>query len=396
MHAFTSLPLDDDLIDRILGFCPEFDTLLALLSTCKTIYSIFNTRPRSIIRTVAYNVAGPALADAVLALRPRKTRSTEECRCSLEELLEMLALSPAEKYKLQKNANVVRRFENVFSSWYKDQMSPKCTLLHEESFRFHRGLYRIILYSETFSPDYYYLKDLERSDYERLEKVQTERKQLLTRYSTEELLEMHAVVCFVTQMLEDVFGPNNIDRVQWGLSAGPAQTIEAFETDCWDPIQECFEIDLQLVDDDFAEYDGYFTDAFSRMWKERCVTPPPDGPYLGRSILDEINPEIITATDRRRQSKWPVWTAPPPAPPPFVYPPLEFMYPPPPPLCIADHPPGRHSITGGSFPGIEVTELTEESAAPPIGGPLLLPTFPPALDILSDRNRQHNYQPTYI
>ncbi|KAJ7652780.1 hypothetical protein DFH06DRAFT_1093806 [Mycena polygramma] len=211
MHTFTSLPLDDDVIDRILGFCPEFDTLLALLSTCKTIHSVFNARPRSITRAVAYNVAGPALADAVRALRPGKDRSTEECLCSPEELLATLGLSPAEKHKLQKNASVVRRFENVFSSFrYKNQMSPTSTLLQEESFRFHRGLYRIILYSETFGPDYYYLKDLERSDYERLDKLQTERKQLLMRYSTEELVEMHAVVCFVTQMLEDVFGPNNM------------------------------------------------------------------------------------------------------------------------------------------------------------------------------------------
>ncbi|KAJ7645156.1 hypothetical protein DFH06DRAFT_1301165 [Mycena polygramma] len=252
MRALTSLPLDDDLIDRILGFCPEFDTLLAMLLTCKAIYSVFSARPRSITRAVAHNVAGPALTDAVRVLREKYPY--EDRLCSLDQLLERSTLSAREKHELQTNANVVERFEK-------------------------RGLYRMMRYSERFSPGYYYLERVPSREEEELERVQTERRDFLAVYPTPELMEMHAVVCFVTEK-------------NWALSAGPAPIIEAFETKSYDPIQELFDVDIFQGDDDYLEYDEFFMNAFSRIWKERQVAPPVVGPSLWGCILDEIEPVL--------------------------------------------------------------------------------------------------------
>ena len=104
MRALTSLPLDDDIVDRLLGLSPDFGTPLALLLTCKYIHSVFSARLKSIARVVAYNVAGPALNDAVRALRPSVHEGPGG---SSSHFLDTLSLSAAEKHGLKENARVL-------------------------------------------------------------------------------------------------------------------------------------------------------------------------------------------------------------------------------------------------------------------------------------------------
>ncbi|KAJ7720094.1 hypothetical protein DFH07DRAFT_972738 [Mycena maculata] len=263
MRAFTSLPLDDDLVDRVLTFSPNFCTLYAIILVCKSIHSVFSARPASITRAVAYNICGPALPDAVRAVRA-SCSGVDVPLLTDADLQEILAaLSAEEKHKLESNAYTVQRFEDIFGLWYKDRMSRTSTLLPREAHRFHRALHRIILYSEKFSPSYYWMDRVPADEEELLESVQITRKEFISAYSTEELLEMQAAVAFLTQVLVGVFGDACGTQIQWALSAGPASILEAFVTRSSAPIQRHFDVDLDQGDDDFMEYDEYFTNAFS-------------------------------------------------------------------------------------------------------------------------------------
>jgi hypothetical protein len=69
MRGLTSLPLDDDIVDRILTFLPNFTALGATILASKHFYTVFKTHPHSIVRAVAYNITGPALPQAMRVLR---------------------------------------------------------------------------------------------------------------------------------------------------------------------------------------------------------------------------------------------------------------------------------------------------------------------------------------
>ncbi|KAJ3866523.1 hypothetical protein EV359DRAFT_62230, partial [Lentinula novae-zelandiae] len=69
MSNDNRLPVSDDIIDRILLFSPTFSSLKATILTCKSIYHVFQTHPKSIVRGVASNITGPALPQALECIR---------------------------------------------------------------------------------------------------------------------------------------------------------------------------------------------------------------------------------------------------------------------------------------------------------------------------------------
>jgi hypothetical protein len=46
MRALTALPLDDDIVDRIMIFCPTFGSLQATMLVSKAFYRVFKTHPK--------------------------------------------------------------------------------------------------------------------------------------------------------------------------------------------------------------------------------------------------------------------------------------------------------------------------------------------------------------
>jgi len=78
MRNLNGLPLDDDVIDRILQFLPSFSTLYSAILTSKSFYQVYKAHPRSIIRAVAYNVIGPALPQALRAIRYQEHESARD------------------------------------------------------------------------------------------------------------------------------------------------------------------------------------------------------------------------------------------------------------------------------------------------------------------------------
>jgi hypothetical protein len=47
MRALSALPLDDDIVDRIMTFSPTFATLQALMLVSKAFYSVYQTHPKA-------------------------------------------------------------------------------------------------------------------------------------------------------------------------------------------------------------------------------------------------------------------------------------------------------------------------------------------------------------
>ena len=66
--ATTLQGLFPELILHVLKGLSDFETLAALIKTCKYIYNIFVAGPESVVDAVAYNLVGPALPQALLLL----------------------------------------------------------------------------------------------------------------------------------------------------------------------------------------------------------------------------------------------------------------------------------------------------------------------------------------
>lgn len=78
MSVSRGIPVEDDIVDRILTFSPSFDALQSTILVSKSFRDVFQARPNSIIRTVAYNVVGPALPHLLTFIRAKERPSSDE------------------------------------------------------------------------------------------------------------------------------------------------------------------------------------------------------------------------------------------------------------------------------------------------------------------------------
>jgi hypothetical protein len=123
MRGLSALPLDDDIIDRILTFLPCFSALRATLLASKHFHTVFKMHPNSIIRAVAYNITGPALPQAMRVIRysPRRPDSEGDSESTplptpWAETHPISPITGEEARKLIANAAVVSALEDLFSS----------------------------------------------------------------------------------------------------------------------------------------------------------------------------------------------------------------------------------------------------------------------------------------
>lgn len=154
--------IPNDVLGVILHASPDFRTLYSAVGVCKTWHGVFQAQPKSVLLSVARNVVGPALTQAVRFLRypyPEKTpnewgneeqeadedadeeaedsdateddtededegggslkrqrvESTKPRGKNPAESDDIGELSPKERMELQKNAEIVQRLEDIFS-----------------------------------------------------------------------------------------------------------------------------------------------------------------------------------------------------------------------------------------------------------------------------------------
>lgn len=122
MQALPGLPLPNDIVDRILSFCPDVPTLSSAILTSKSFYHIFQARPQSILRAVAYNEVGPALPQALRFIRTKLAKEdAEEDESDAEpwtipdETNNILLISAAELRSLSSCVSITQALEDLFS-----------------------------------------------------------------------------------------------------------------------------------------------------------------------------------------------------------------------------------------------------------------------------------------
>ena len=130
MKAMSGLPVDDDVLDRIFHFAPSVDALASLVLTSKAFHDVFSRHPTSINLATAYNIAGPALPQAIRIVRcpeyvpiyerdddvNEKTADVETTLAA--ETTEISPITTAEMRSLEHIADVVVKLENLFSIRY--------------------------------------------------------------------------------------------------------------------------------------------------------------------------------------------------------------------------------------------------------------------------------------
>ncbi|KAK7055609.1 hypothetical protein R3P38DRAFT_3304799 [Favolaschia claudopus] len=251
LFSGNGLPVDDDILDRILTFCPTFQTLQSTMITSKTFYRVFQTHPKSITRAVAYNAVGPALPQALRVLRyPYDEYNTPDAdpaamaeACEEDHLISVITAE--EKQKLQENSRIVVKLENIYSLRHKDRTSKTSLLISEESWRFQRAMYRIMLFCNLF-PSTSYSEDM---DDECIEKIRRQRTAMLREYPTTELRELHSVTKFLQGICEEVAPDASL--VQMLLSTGPYGAMTIWENRSYDILEE----DLEFPDFDDDDVD---------------------------------------------------------------------------------------------------------------------------------------------
>ncbi|KAJ7657235.1 hypothetical protein DFH06DRAFT_1197720 [Mycena polygramma] len=305
MRALSDLPLDDDIVDRIMTFCPTFPTLQALALVSKAFYSVFQTHPKSITRAVAYNIVGPALPQALRVVRypgvlqddeqdderddvvARDKKDPDEVATACPEAHGASVITAAEKETLQKNSRVVEALEDIYSLTQKDRTSRMSVLTSEESWRFRRAAYRIMLYCNIFSGQHYSFEDIEEMGEDDIKHIQRQRTAVLNEYPTDELLQIYAVARFIRGILDDACGdvPEKVDHL---LACGPYGAVRTWEDRSFDALNE----DFDFFDEDDGEemplYVGFFALPLENIWAARKVKAPKDDEPATKWILDTI------------------------------------------------------------------------------------------------------------
>ena len=119
MSTLSFFSRNPDITDRILRYLSDINTLKSTILTCKSLYSVFQAHPKSIIRAMAFNVAGAALPHALtLARRQLSSQDTSETTLDIITIDTTTVINPVEFTQLQANEEVVRNLEDLFSLRY--------------------------------------------------------------------------------------------------------------------------------------------------------------------------------------------------------------------------------------------------------------------------------------
>ncbi|KAJ7898993.1 hypothetical protein B0H13DRAFT_2664456 [Mycena leptocephala] len=295
-------PLDDDIVDRIMTFCPTFATLQSAILVSKAFHSVFQSHPKSITRAVAYNVIGPALPQALRVVRypyydddgdrrppvQAKDLDPTHMAATCPEEHSAIVVTAEEKDKLQENSKVVDALENIYSLTQKDRTSKRSVLTPEESWRFRRAAYRIMLYCNIFPGTRYDLDELVDLGKAGVKRIQRQRTAVLNEYPTDELLQVYAVARFMRDVLE-VIDEDSADQdvIDTLLATGPDGVVRAWEARSYDDVDD--ELYWLGTESDTGNtlYIGYFDVPLANIWTARKVKPWKDKPVT-KYILDTI------------------------------------------------------------------------------------------------------------
>ncbi|KAJ7825569.1 hypothetical protein B0H14DRAFT_2517835 [Mycena olivaceomarginata] len=283
-----------------MTLCHTFETLQSLILVSTAFHRVFESHRKSITWAVAYNVVGPALPQAVRVARypyhDRKANNGWAIEHRDPDL--MAAVCPEEDgttiittqdmLKLAENAKVISALEDIYSLTQKDRTSRTSVLTPEESWRFQRAAYRIMLYCNMFPSTRYDLDELANMNTAKVKQIQRQRTAVLGDYPVDELLEVYAVARFMRDVLGGIEDNPAEDVVDTLLATGPGGVVRAWQArSLKDVPDELFWLGKES-DDNNTLYTGYFDVPFAHIWSARKVIPPKSDEPATKYILDTI------------------------------------------------------------------------------------------------------------
>ncbi|KAJ7827746.1 hypothetical protein B0H13DRAFT_1917497 [Mycena leptocephala] len=207
MRALDACPLDDDIVDLIMTFCPKFFALRSMILVSKAFYNCIS-------HAVACNIVsivGELLPEALQVVRcpygdydRSLDPETMAVTCPEEDIVGVITAK--ELAKLQGNAEVIDALEDIYSVTQKDRTSRTSVLTPAESLRFRRAAYRIPLYCNVFPGSRYTLDELIDLTYidDAIAQIERQRTALLDQYPADELLHIYSVTQFMHDIIEAV------------------------------------------------------------------------------------------------------------------------------------------------------------------------------------------------
>ncbi|KAJ6472054.1 hypothetical protein C8R45DRAFT_936709 [Mycena sanguinolenta] len=174
----------------------------------------------------------------------------------------------------------------------KDRTSKTSVLTWEESWRFRRAAYRIILFCNLFPASRYGIEELYTLEEDgEVEGIQHLRTAVLSAYPTDELQDLYAVA----QFMHDTFAvvasandePHDDETIDAVLGTGPDGLVRAWEQRSIDELED----ELYNL---FTEWggmtlnNGLFTTPLAKIWAARGVETPVEGEPASKYILDTV------------------------------------------------------------------------------------------------------------
>ncbi|KAI0076288.1 hypothetical protein K474DRAFT_1663274 [Panus rudis PR-1116 ss-1] len=268
------LNIPADVADHILCSLPDFGTLATTLRISKNMfYSVFQTRPTSILRAIAFNVAGPAFPQAYrIAIAVQQLEEDDEEDdyelYDIDQLDTPLHLQRKHTIYLEQNARVASILEDLFSMRSKDRRTTKSCLTPSESFRFKRALYRcwgINIFQQLHKED-------DPQDNTKLT------EQFLAKLSTTEILELACVRAFL------------LGLVDWICAAAPTSVVNPNE---FDPppnvIMEAYEkCEINDMVDFCYDSRETYDEAFANILRKRNIDADNSESERAKRIVDEV------------------------------------------------------------------------------------------------------------
>ncbi|KAJ6566732.1 hypothetical protein B0H19DRAFT_1257920 [Mycena capillaripes] len=292
--SLSTMPLDDDIVDRTMTFCPTFSTLQSIILVSKAFHGVFQSHPmltqwHSIMRAVAYNIVGPALPQALRVVRypyheHQEDQSTPEEELDPDTMAEACpeehgasVITVEEKRKLQENSEVIDALENIYSLT--------------------RAAYRIMLYCGIFPAIRHTFDELVDLEEDTVKHIQRQRTVLLSTYPTDELLQLYAVGRFMRETIVAVGNDedHSTDIIDTLLGTGPSGVTRAWKSrSIDDPEDELHWLFTEWEDENTLNI-GYFAVPLANIWDTRKVKPPKDEELATKCILDTVIGAIIGA-----------------------------------------------------------------------------------------------------
>ncbi|KAJ6612869.1 hypothetical protein B0H10DRAFT_2050792 [Mycena sp. CBHHK59/15] len=195
-------------------------------------------------------------------------------------------LTPEERNYYEYITGAVQSLEDVFSLRHKNRTSKTSTLFAAESARFHRALYRIMMYCMLFGPNSH--SAAVHTDFG--ERIQQHRRAFLGAFSSAELYALHSTLEFLRELVNWVTNPEELEFVDGAhpanitLAAGPLPILAAFQTRTFRPIADVCAPRLSR----HGVENTLFAHALADIWEERGKEPPSAHSSHWRSILDDV------------------------------------------------------------------------------------------------------------